>query len=50
MLSNSNNKSLKVESMKVYDELAKNDLPSARKAVSMIVGRDTKDLTFSGVT
>lgn len=42
-------KSLKVESMKVYDELAKNDLPSARKAVSMIVGRDTKDLTFSGV-
>ncbi|MGL4330155.1 MAG: cobalamin biosynthesis protein CobD/CbiB, partial [Clostridium sp.] len=39
-------KSLKVESMKVYDELAKNDLPSARKAVSMIVGRDTKDLTF----
>ena len=42
-------KSLKVESMKVYDELAKNDLSSARKAVSMIVGRDTKDLTFSGV-
>ena len=42
-------KSLKVESMKVYDELAKNDLPSARKAVSMIVGRVTKDLTFSGV-
>ena len=42
-------KSLKVESMKVYDELAKNDLPSARKAVSMIVGRDTKNLTFSGV-
>ena len=42
-------KSLKVESMKVYDELEKNDLPSARKAVSMIVGRDTKDLTFSGV-
>lgn len=42
-------KSLKVESMNVYDELAKNDLPSARKAVSMIVGRDTKDLTFSGV-
>ena len=42
-------KSLKVESMKVYDELAKNDLYSARKAVSMIVGRDTKDLTFSGV-
>ena len=42
-------KSLKVESMKVYDESEKNDLPSARKAVSMIVGRDTKDLTFSGV-
>ena len=42
-------KSLKVESMKVYDEWAQNDLPSARKAVSMIVGRDTKDLTFSGV-
>lgn len=42
-------KSLKVESMKVYDELAKDDLPSARKAVSMIVGRDTKDLSLSGV-
>lgn len=38
-------KSLKVESMKVYKELKKDDLEGARKAVSMIVGRDTKNLT-----
>lgn len=38
-------KSLKVESMKVYKELQKDDLQGARKAVSMIVGRDTNNLT-----
>lgn len=41
---------LKRESMKVYDELAKSDLPKARFAVSMIVGRDTAELTEEGVT
>lgn len=43
-------KSLKDESMKVYDELEKQDLPGARYAVSMIVGRDTRELTEQGVT
>ena len=43
-------KSLKAESKKVYDELAKSDLPAARKAVSMIVGRDTTELDETGVT
>ncbi|MDO5410446.1 MAG: adenosylcobinamide-phosphate synthase CbiB [Lachnospiraceae bacterium] len=38
-------KSLKTESMKVYRELEKHDLKSARYAVSMIVGRDTDRLT-----
>lgn len=38
-------KSLKVESMKVYHELLNGDLTAARKAVSMIVGRDTKHLS-----
>lgn len=42
-------KSLKTESMKVYKELKNNDLESARYKVSMIVGRDTKDLTEEGV-
>lgn len=42
-------KSLKSESMKVYDELVKGDLPGARKAVSMIVGRDTEALDETGV-
>lgn len=42
-------KSLKTESMKVYDELKKDDLPAARKAVSMIVGRDTERLDEAGV-
>lgn len=41
---------LKKESMKVYQELAKPDLPKARYAVSMIVGRDTAGLTEEGVT
>lgn len=43
-------KSLKTESMKVYKKLKKNDLPGARKAVSMIVGRDTQSLDEIGVT
>lgn len=43
-------KSLRVESGKVYDRLMENDLPGARKAVSMIVGRDTQSLDEEGVT
>lgn len=43
-------RSLQTESMKVYRELKKQDLPSARKAVSMIVGRDTESLEAEGVT
>ena len=42
-------KSLKMESMKVYDKLKEKDLPGARKAVSMIVGRDTENLSEQGV-
>ena len=42
-------KSLKSESMKVYAALKEGDLPKARKAVSMIVGRDTQKLTEEGV-
>lgn len=42
-------KSLKVESMKVYDALEKDGLESGRKAVSMIVGRDTDVLDETGV-
>lgn len=37
-------KSLKTESMKVYTPLIKNDLEKARKYLSYIVGRDTKNL------
>ena len=43
-------RSLQTESMKVYRELKKQDLPAARKAVSMIVGRDTDSLDAEGVT
>ena len=43
-------KSLKTESMKVYQELKKGDLAAARRAVSMIVGRDTENLTAEQVT
>ncbi len=43
-------KSLKRESMKVYNELENGTIESARKAVSMIVGRDTQSLTDEGVT
>ena len=42
-------KCLKVESMKVYDKLKEQDLAGARKAVSMIVGRDTACLDETGV-
>lgn len=38
------------ESGKVYNRLKEKDLPGARKAVSMIVGRDTENLTEEGVT
>lgn len=43
-------RSLKDESMKVYYELKKGDLEASRYAVSMIVGRDTQNLTAEGVT
>ena len=43
-------RSLVKESGKVYDKLIENDLPGARRAVSMIVGRDTENLTEEGVT
>ena len=35
--------------MKVYQKLKENDLPGARYAVSMIVGRDTANLSEEGV-
>ncbi len=38
------------ESRNVYKELAKGDLPAARRAVARIVGRDTENLTAEGVT
>lgn len=43
-------RSLKDESMKVYDSLKNGTLQEARYAVSMIVGRDTQCLTEEGVT
>ena len=43
-------KGLVQESMNVYRELTKPDLPAARTAVSRIVGRDTQALTAEGVT
>ena len=43
-------KSLKVESMKVYDRLKNGTIEEARYAVSMIVGRDTQALSEIGVT
>ena len=42
-------KCLKTESMKVYKRLSEHDLCGARKAVSMIVGRDTECLDEEGV-
>lgn len=43
-------KSLRLESSRVYDKLVEEDLSGARKAVSMIVGRDTQSLDEEGVT
>lgn len=43
-------KSLRVESGRVYDALTLSDLSAARKAVSMIVGRDTDALDAQGIT
>ncbi len=43
-------RSLSSESGKVYEKLKESDLPGARRAVSMIVGRDTEKLTEEGVT
>lgn len=40
---------LEKESMKVYYALKKRDIEGARKAVSMIVGRDTKNLDEKGI-
>lgn len=42
-------KSLKTESMKVEKALEREGLEAGRKAVSMIVGRDTQDLNETGV-
>lgn len=43
-------KSLKDESMKVYQALQTGDIEKSRYAVSMIVGRDTQNLDQVGVT
>lgn len=43
-------KSLKTESMKVYNKLVQNDLIGARKMVSMIVGRDVENLNQEQIT
>lgn len=43
-------KALRVESMRVYSAVKEGDLPKARYAVSMIVGRDTDCLDAQGVT
>lgn len=43
-------KCLKQESMKVFQALETGDIQQARKAVSMIVGRDTEGLDQKGVT
>ena len=46
MLSAPATRALKDESMKVYDALWRGgDIEKSRHAVSMIVGRDTKELT-----
>lgn len=42
-------RSLRVESMKVYHSLQNEGIAEARKAVSMIVGRDTETLDEEGV-
>lgn len=42
-------KCLKTESMKVHDAVESGDIEESRKAVSMIVGRDTKQLDITGI-
>lgn len=42
-------KGLKIESMKVYEKIYKEDIEGGRKAVSMIVGRDTQNLDKEGI-
>lgn len=42
-------KCLKTESMKVYKAVSENDIDKSRKALSMIVGRDTDKLDFEGI-
>lgn len=42
-------RSLKTESMKVYTALEQEGVEAGRKAVSMIVGRDTRNLSKAGV-
>jgi len=42
-------KCLKSESMKVYSAVSRGDIEKARKAVSMIVGRDTDILNCEGI-
>src|SRR5699024_11907389 len=43
-------RALRDESMKVYQALKTKDLDQSSKAVSMIVGRDTQNLSEAGVT
>ncbi|WP_250228073.1 adenosylcobinamide-phosphate synthase CbiB [Anaeropeptidivorans aminofermentans] len=43
-------KSLKNESMNVYEKVQAKDFEGARTAVGRIVGRDTKNLDFKGIT
>lgn len=43
-------KSLKKESMRVYNCIKENDLKSSRKYLSWIVGRDTENLDFRQIT
>lgn len=42
-------KSLKIEAVKVYEKLEKDDINGARKRLSYIVGRDTKDLSVNEI-
>jgi adenosylcobinamide-phosphate synthase len=43
-------KDMRVESMRVYEQLKTNDIEGARWAVSRIVGRDTEQLDRAGIT
>lgn len=43
-------KSLKVESMRVYKYIVKNDIKNSRKYLSYIVGRDTENLDYKQIT